>query len=117
MRSSDEVFVLRKRIAELEAKIDTPTTNDWFEGVRLEAAHQQGRWGSSHDAGKAPLDWFWLIGYLAQKAATSAIAGDTDKARHHTISTAAALLNWHRYVSGEMTAMRPGIEPPSGDAP
>ena len=79
----------------------------------LEAAHQRERWGSSHDGGKAPLDWFWLIGYLAQKAATSQIAGDADKAKHHTISTAAALANWHAAINGDSTAMRPGIEPPT----
>jgi hypothetical protein len=107
-----ELEVLRARVAELEALISTPTTDHWFDGVRLEAAHQQERWGSSHDGGKTPLDWFWLIGYLAQKAATSAMAVDADKAKHHTISTAAALLNWHRHISGEMNAMRPGIEPP-----
>jgi hypothetical protein len=101
------------RIAELEAKINTPVTDDWFEGVRLEAVHQQERWGSDHDAGKTPLDWFWLIGYLAQKAAHSAIAGDADKAKHHTISTAAALRNWHRHIVGEDTSMRPGIMPPA----
>lgn len=102
-----------KRAADLEALINSPTTDDWFDGVRLEAAHQQERWGTSHDAGKAPLDWFWLIGYLAQKAATSAMASDEFKAKHHTISTAAALLNWHRAISGEANAMRPGIEPPA----
>ena len=105
-----EVNILYARITELEAKINTPTTDDWFEGVRLEAAHQQERWASSHDAGKTPFDWFWLIGYLAQKAASSAVAGDRDKAMHHTISTAAALLNWHRNISGENTGMRPGTQ-------
>lgn len=101
---------LHRRIAELEARINTPHTDDWFEGVRLEAAHQQERWAAEHDVGKGPMDWFWfwLIGYLAQKAAVSSIAGDVEKAKHHTISTAAAMLNWHRHITGEATAMRPG---------
>lgn len=107
-----EVDELRDEIARLKARIDTPMTSDWFEGVRLEAAHQIGRWGAAHDVGKAPLDWFWLIGYLAQKAAASAMAGDTEKAMHHTISTSAALLNWHRHITGESTEMRPGIPAP-----
>jgi hypothetical protein len=111
--SEGAVRDLKARIAELEGLINTPITDDWLEGVRLEAVHQQERWGAKHDAGKAPLDWFWLIGYLAQKAAMSAIAGDTEKAKHHTISTGAALLNWHRAITGEATLMRTGIEPPA----
>jgi hypothetical protein len=107
-----QVESLHAEIANLKAKINTPLTDDWFEGVRLEAAHQQERWGSNHDIGKTPFDWFWLVGYLAQKAASAAVADDREKAMHHTISTAAALLNWHRNISGENTAMRPGIEPP-----
>lgn len=95
----------------LLAKINTPEVDDWFAGVRFEAPHQILRWGSRHDAGKNPLDWFWLIGYLAQKAAAAAILGDFEKAKHHTISTAAALLNWHRQMSGETDGMRPGIDP------
>jgi outer membrane murein-binding lipoprotein Lpp len=110
--SVTEVNDLRARIAHLETLINTPTTTDWFDGVRLEAAHQQERWGVEHDGGKGPLDWFWLIGYLSQKAAASALAGDAEKAKHHTISTAAAMLNWHRQLSGESNAMRPGIAPP-----
>lgn len=103
-------------LAGLTAQINTPIVDDWFAGVRNEAPHQQQRWGAAHDAGKSPLDWFWLIGYLAQKAAFSAIAGDHDKAKHHTISTGAALLNWWRQIDGLKGGMRPGIEPPIGVA-
>jgi hypothetical protein len=35
-----------------------------------------------------------------------------DKALHHTISTAAALANWHAALSGTSNTMRPGIAPP-----
>jgi hypothetical protein len=86
----------------------------WAHGVPLEAAHQRDRWGSEHDAGKSPFDWFWLVGYLAQKAAASAVAGDADKAMHHTISTAGALANWHAQLSGKTNVMRPGIGPGNG---
>lgn len=99
------------RVAELEALINSPETDDWISGARLEAAHQVERYGAAHDAGKTPWDWFWLIGYLAQKAAAAQLAGDAFKAKHHTISTAAALLNWHRNLTGSNTAMRPGIDP------
>jgi hypothetical protein len=101
----------KARADRLDALINSPETEDWIAGVPLEAAHQVERWGASHDAGKTAWDWFWLIGYLSQKAAASQIAGDVFKAKHHTISTAAALLNWHRSISGENTEMRPGIDP------
>lgn len=35
-------------------------------------------------------------------------SGDTDKALHHTISSAASLANWHAAILGT-TNMRPGI--------
>lgn len=113
-RISSDAETIAARDAEIErlkALINSPETEDWMKGVPLEAAHQIERWGADHDDGKTALDWFWLIGYLAQKACAAEIAGDIRKAKHHTISTAAALLNWHRRMTGESTAMRPGIDP------
>jgi|GEM_PF-1006584 len=107
---------LREEVERLRAALNTPEVDDFAKAVVLEAQHQRERWPSEHDAGKAPLDWFWLVGYLAQKAATAQMAGDDYKAKHHTISTAAALANWHAAISGEHTAMRPGIEPPATEA-
>lgn len=80
--------------------INTPEVEDFLAGVAREAAHQHARWGAAHDDGKTPFDWFWLIGYLAQKAAFAATNGDLEKARHHTITTAAALFNWHVRLVG-----------------
>lgn len=108
---AERIAELEARVAELEALINSPETESWIRGVELEAAHQIERWGAEHDVGKTPFDWFWLIGYLAQKGAASAVAGDIGKAKHHTISTGAALLNWHRNLSGANTEMRPGIDP------
>ena len=59
------------RCAELEALLNTPETDDFDRGVPLEAAHQRYRWGDDHDETKDAFDWFWLIGYLSQKAASS----------------------------------------------
>lgn len=99
----------RDRRSKLEALLNTPETADFIEGVRREAAHQRERWSDGHDAGKDQPDWFWLIGYLGGKALRASIEGDLEKARHHTISTAAALANWHLALSGADTSMRPGI--------
>jgi hypothetical protein len=90
--------------------INTPETVDFMAGVPIEAAHQRERWGAEHDRGKSPFDWFWLIGFLAQKAASAAVDDDVEKAKHHTISTAAALANWHAALIGANRSMRPGID-------
>jgi hypothetical protein len=106
---------LKVASAELATILHTPEVNAFAAGVEVEAAHQRERWGDAHDEGKTPFDWFWLVGYLSQKAATAAVAGDIEKAKHHTISTAAALANWHLALAGVDTSMRPGIDPPPLD--
>lgn len=93
----------------LRGLIDSPELHDFAKGAVLEAAHQRERWGGNHDEGKQPADWFWLIGYLAQKAMMAQLAGDTEKALHHCISTAAAMNNWHAAILGANTSMRPGL--------
>lgn len=107
-----ELAAKNARLLELEGRINTPHTAEWLEAVQLEAAHQVERFGAKHDAGKQPQDWFWLIGYLAGKALASAIVGDDEKAKHHTISTGACLLNWFRQLTGDSNRMRPGIADP-----
>lgn len=79
----------------LRTLINTPEIEDFLQGVRLEAAHQVERWGSAHDRAKSAENWYWLVGYLGGKALRSTITGDRDKALHHCISSAAALMNWH----------------------
>lgn len=86
----------RQRIEELELKLNTPEINDFRDAVVLEAVHQRERWGADHDLEKADEDWFWTLGYLAGKALNSAKAGDSEKLRHHQITSAALLANWHR---------------------
>lgn len=99
-------------IARLHALINTPHTHDFLEAVKLEMPHQRDRWGAEHDAGKTPADWFWLVGYLAGKALHALVSGNVEKAKHHVITTAAALGNWFLAITGESTSMRPGIDPP-----
>lgn len=101
----------REENERLTAQLNTPELHDFSAAVVSEAQHQRHRWGSDHDTGKEPQDWFWLLGYLGGKALKAHASGDTDKALHHTISSAAVLANWHAAISGTATAMRPGIDP------
>lgn len=114
-RREVQLLTALQRVRELEGERDQPETEDFFKGVPLEAAHQRHRWGVEHDGGKAPMDWFWLVGYLAGKCLAAHIAGNQEKALHHAISTAAACANWHLAIKGK-TNMRPGIEAPETES-
>lgn len=103
----DETRIERDRLLAL---INNPETEDFDKGVPLEAAHQVERWGTEHDAGKEPQDWLWLLGYLAGKALRAHLDGDAEKAKHHTISSAAVLRNWHAAITTGASRMRPGID-------
>jgi len=104
--------VATARAEKAERVLNAPELHDFAAGCWTEAAHQRVRWASDHDAGKTPGDWFWLLGYLANKALAAHIKGDIDKALHHTITAAAALANWHSAILGK-TDMRPGIAEPA----
>lgn len=119
LEAADEVEVLEgnllprvvealKGAARVDALINTPEVEQFLRGTHLEAVHQVERWGEASDRGKRQADWFWLVGYLAGKALHSSIAGNVEKAKHHCISTAAALYNWHCAISGTDTRMAPG---------
>ena len=82
----------------LKELLSRPEIDDFYEGLMLEAAHQRQRWGDVHDRSKSAENWYWLVGYLAGKALRSAIEGDQAKARHHTISSAAALFQWWKAI-------------------
>jgi hypothetical protein len=102
-------------ITRLNALINTPHTHEFIEAVRLEMPHQRERWGAEHDAGKTPADWLFLVGFLACKALHALTSGNVEKAKHHVITTAAALGNWYLAITGENTQMRPGIDTPKGE--
>ena len=105
-------------LARLRAVINRPLHEDFCRAVIREAIHQVERWGEGHDARKTPADWFWLLGYLAGKALAAHVAGDTEKARHHTISSAAALMQWHAAVSGltlDKDGLQQRLKAPIGD--
>lgn len=109
MSEPTEVEYLRAEVTRLRALINTPRTDEFFEAVRIEAAHQIERWGAEHDAGKRSEDWVTLLIYLLGKAARAHFAGDRTKLEHHVITSAAVALNWWRHLTGVSTTMRPGV--------
>jgi hypothetical protein len=102
--------MLADEIERLEALINTPHTDDFLEAVKLEAAHQRQRWGIAHDRSKSAENWFWLVGYLSGKALRAAIDGNHEKALHHTISSGAALLQWHEAIHADPTGVGLGAD-------
>lgn len=98
-----------RRAEEMEALISRPYIGAWSDEILIEAAHQRTRYGADHDHGKAPEDWFWLIGYLAGKALAAHKAGNAAKAHHHTVSTGAVLAHWAAAIDGNEEIFRPGL--------
>ena len=107
----EETEELRGERDRLQYLISRPHVGRWLDEVLVEAAHQRERWGSEHDQGKAPEDWFWLVGFLVGKCLRAHLEGDLEKARHHTVSSAAALAHWAAQISGAESVMRPGLGP------
>src|ERR1700751_5204640 len=99
-RCTAELERCTAELATLKAMLSTPEIEDFDKAVPLEAAHQMQRW-AGHDADKSPEDWFWLCGYLAGKALAAYKVGDYAKAKHHCISTSAAMRNWHAHIQNE----------------
>lgn len=129
-----ELVEARAERDRLLALINTPELVNFPKAVHLEAVHQLDRWGTEDRRGKAPNDWFWLVGHLAsralehhkeaerlavqlmpQDALPALIVSNIDhhrvKATHHCITAAAALNHWHASMLGKMTAMQPGHAP------
>jgi hypothetical protein len=104
----EALVAARQERDRLQALVNSPELANFLRGVHIEAVHQVERWGTAGDRAKRPADWFWLVGYLAGKALTKLNDGDLDKARHHCISTAAALYNWHCAIVGVDVRMCPG---------
>ena len=88
--------------------INKPHNDDFVTGLILESAHQVEKWGEPHDRAKEPEDWMWLMGWLVGKAAMAHRTGDREKAKHHCISSAAVLLQWHALLSGHGNGFTPG---------
>lgn len=90
--------------------INSPHTEEFLGAVRIEAAHQVLRWGDDHDRSKSAENWLFLVGYLGSKACRAQIEGDREKALHHTISSAAALMHWHSFIKNDDTCIGLGMD-------
>lgn len=83
----------------MDQLLNTPSTKDFLHSVNLEAAHQTQRYPPEHDANKTPEDWREVAEHLTEKIVLALQSGDTDKALHHTISTAALMAHWHQHIT------------------
>ncbi|MFM0405249.1 hypothetical protein [Paraburkholderia dipogonis] len=98
---------LEARVAELNAIIHTPESDEFLKGVSIEAEYQRQLHGI--DATEARFDWhqwFWVTGYLLGKAlaACKSGEGDGEKAKHHLVTSAALINNWHNTLTGRPAA-------------
>lgn len=98
---------LETRVAELNAIIHVPESDEFLKGVSIEAEYQRQLHGV--DATEARFDWhqwFWVTGYLLGKALAACKSGEDngDKAKHHLVTTAALLNNWHNTLTGKPAA-------------
>lgn len=91
----DALHESRTEVDRLKKLIWTPHTKDFLEAVKIEAAHQRERWGDDHDKMKIDADWFWTLGWLSGKAVHRE---SQEKRLHHIVTSAALLLNWHRFA-------------------
>ena len=94
---------LTGEVTRLQNILNTPYISNFVQAVKNEAAHQIHSGQHATDEFKTPLDWFWTLGFLAQKAATAQQAGDNKKALHHTISSAALMAHWHQQIMEKMS--------------
>ncbi|KQW22127.1 hypothetical protein ASC80_01650 [Afipia sp. Root123D2] len=89
---------LLAEVERLNKIMNTPVIEPFVEAAVSEAKHQVYRWGAEHDASKTAWDWYWLAGYLTSKAAHATLEENWEKAKHHTVTAAAMLANWHRHI-------------------
>ncbi|MFM0058507.1 hypothetical protein PQR64_23075 [Paraburkholderia phytofirmans] len=98
---------LETRVAELNAIIHTPESDEFLKGVSIEAEYQRQLHGV--DDTDARFDWvqyFWVTGYLLNKALAACKSGEGngEKAKHHLTTTAALISNWHNVLTGKPAA-------------
>lgn len=101
------VEAAESEIHRLNAIIHTPESDDFLKGIATEAEYQRQLHGI--DATEARFDWvqyFWVTGYLLNKALAACKSGEDngEKAKHHLTTTAALISNWHNVLTGKPAA-------------
>jgi hypothetical protein len=102
----NEIPELKEEIARLRSIISHPESDDFLKGVSIEAEYQRERHGVDDTAARFDWhQWYWVSGYLLGKAlAASQSVSGIEKAKHHLITTAALLMNWHNVLTGKPAA-------------
>lgn len=92
-------------VARLRAVIETPENDDFIVGVSIEAEYQCRKHGVDNGlAARNWTQWLWVAGYLLNKAVAACQRDDTEKGKHHLVTTAALLKNWHNVLIGQPAA-------------
>lgn len=90
-------------IARLKSLINNPLLEDFFEGVKNEAAHQTERWGIENEELKYPHDYSMVLDRLKGKQCDAVWNRDSEKYQHHLQTMAAVCFNAYRQVRKEGT--------------
>lgn len=91
----------------LNAIIHSPESNEFLKGASIEAEYQRQLHGVDEtDSRYDWQQWFWVTGYLLGKALAACRSGEGngEKAKHHLVTSAALLNNWHNVLTGEPAA-------------
>lgn len=94
----------------LEELINHPFIGEFFEGVKIEAAHQTKKWGAEIEETKYPHEYALVLDKLKGKQALAIWDKDTEKFKHHLITMAAVCFNVFRQIDKEGTAMNRWFE-------
>lgn len=94
-------------VARLNVIIHAPESDDFLKGVVIEAEYQRQLHGvDASDARFEWHQWYWVVGYLLGKALAACKSGEGngEKAKHHLVTSAALINNWHNVLIGKPAA-------------
>lgn len=92
-------------VGRLFAIINTPESDDFLKGVSIEAEFQRQKHGEHEgDVADYHQNFYWVAAHLLGKALWSLVRGNADKGRHHLVTSAALIFNWHNAISGKPAA-------------
>lgn len=96
---------MRSEVKRLTAIINQPESDDFIKGVSIEAEFQRRKHGVDDGLSRREwMQWLWVAGYLLNKAVAACMRDDMPKAKHHLVTTAGLLANWHNVLTGKPAA-------------